>query len=90
MSLTVLIQKMETVMCRPSSVVVRVSGEGRREVLASSKYLIGAGWDAVGKNLLNIPSGDKACSKMRGGTFQGNNLRISAWEVHAERKLLSN
>ena len=76
-------------MCRPSS--VRVSGEGRREVLASSKSLIGAGWDAVGKNLLKImPSGDKACSKMRGGTFQGNNLRISAWEVHAERKLLSN
>lgn len=78
-------------MFRPSSVVTRLSGEGRRERLASSKYLIGAGWDAVGKNLLKIvPSGDKACSKMRGGTFQGNNLRISAWEVHAERKLLGN
>lgn len=66
-------QKMETVMCRPSSVVVRVSGEGRREVLASSKYLIGAGWDAVGKNLLRImPSGDKACSKkMRGRDISG-------------------
>lgn len=53
----------------------------------ASKNLIDAGWHVVRKNPLKIvPSGDKACSKVRKETFQGNNLKISAWEAHEKRK----
>lgn len=53
----------------------------------ASENLMDAGWYVVRKDpLKTVPAGDKACSKVRKGTFQGNNLKISAWEAHGKRK----
>ena len=58
-------------MFRPSSVVTRLSGEGKRERLASSKYLIGAGWDAVGKNIENCAFWGQGMQQDEGRNISG-------------------